>query len=187
MGDDAFNLIVNGLFMSVVRYCIHVFGNVWITAEDNDRRYKAFTKKDNHRLQVLENRVLRMKLNQSDNSNTSCKDLVRMTGDMSIHQLMAYFTLLQMHKTVTTQKPSYLANKLVLRKPTVDERVFPHRQLNCINLDDRNMTISRSGFICRGAKLWNLLPLELRCKEKSNSFKSGVKQWIKEYVSVKSP
>ena len=28
------------------------------------------------RLQVLENRVLRMKLNQSDNSNTSCKDLV---------------------------------------------------------------------------------------------------------------
>ena len=93
MGDDAFNLIVNGLFMSVVRYCIHVFGNVWITAEDNDRRYKAFTKKDNHRLQVLENRVLRMKLNQSDNSNTSCKDLVRMTGDMSIHQLMAYFTL----------------------------------------------------------------------------------------------
>ena len=50
-----------------------------------------------------------------------------MTGDMSIHQLTAYFTLLQMHKTVTTQKPSYLANKLVLRKPTVDERVFPHR------------------------------------------------------------
>ena len=47
MGDDAFNLIVNGLFMSVVRYCIHVFGNVWITAEDNDRRYKAFTKEDN--------------------------------------------------------------------------------------------------------------------------------------------
>ena len=130
------------------------------------------------RLQVLENRVLRMKLNQSDNSNTSCKDLVRMTGDMSIHQLMAYFTLLQMHKTVTTQKPSYLANKLVLRKPTVDERVFPHRQLNCINLDDRNMTISRSGFICRGAKIW---------KEKSNSFMSGVKHWIKEYVSVKSP
>ena len=53
-------------------------------------------------IQVLENRVLRMKLNQSDNSNTSCKDLVRMTGDMSIHQLTAYFTLLQMHKTVTT-------------------------------------------------------------------------------------
>ena len=104
MGNESFNLIVNGLFTSVVRYCIHVFGNVWITAEDNDRRYRAFTKKDNNKLQVLQNQVFKMKLNLPASSNISCKDLVRMTGDMSIHQLTAYFTLLQVHKTVSTKK-----------------------------------------------------------------------------------
>ena len=104
---------------------------------------------------------------------------------MSIHQLTAYFTLLQVHKTVLTKKPDYLSKKLVLRKPTdQDEGIFPHRQLNTINVD-RNLTIARSGFLFRGAKLWNLLPLELRSSEKTASFKNGIKKWIKEYVSVK--
>ena len=103
MSDESFDLIVNGLFMSVVRYCIHVFGNVWITPEDNDRRFKAFTKRDNNRLQVLQNRVFRLKLNQPPYSNTSCKDLVRMTGEMSIHQMTAYFTLLQVQKMSESQ------------------------------------------------------------------------------------
>ena len=133
MSDESFDLIVNGLFMSVVRYCIHVFGNVWITPEDNERRFKAFTKRDNNRLQVLQNRVFRMKLKQPPYSNTSCKDLVHMTGEMSIHQMTAYFTLLQVQKTVTTQKPAYLAKKLKLKKPTAEEHVFPHRQLNTLS------------------------------------------------------
>ena len=127
-----------------------------------------------------------MKLNLPASSNISCKDLVRMTGDMSIHQLTAYFTLLQVHKTVSTKKPSYLAKKLVLRKPAEDGGVFPHRQLNCINVE-RNLTIARSGFVSRGAKLWNLLPLDLRSKDKTSSFKNGVKMWIKESVSEKPP
>ena len=105
---------------------------------------------------------------------------------MSIHQLTAYFTLSQSLVTVSTKKPSYLAKKLVLKKPAGVDGVFPHRQLNCINVD-RNLTIARSGFVSRGAKLWNLLPLDLRSKDKTSSFKSGVKMWIKEYVSEKPP
>ena len=105
---------------------------------------------------------------------------------MSIHQMTAYFTLLQVQKTVTTQKPAYLAKKLILKKPTAEEQVFPHRQLNTINIE-RHLTIARSGFICRGAKLWNLLPLELRLIEKKSSFKKGVRLWIKENVPEKPP
>ena len=69
---------------------------------------------------------------------------------------------------------------LILRKPAEDGGVFPHRQLNCINVE-RNLTIARSGFVSRGAKLWNLLPLDLRSKDKTSSFKSGVKTGLQNF------
>ena len=173
--------------MSLVRYCLHVFGNVWTNniLPENNRRYRAFTKLDNNRLQTLQNRVMRMKLNEPCNSNTSCKELVRRSGEMSIQQLTAYFTLLQIFKTTQTQKPEYLANKLTLNKPN-EGRVFPYRQLNTITIN-RNLTISRSGFFFRGSTLWNLLPVDLRTMDNADKFKKGVKKWIKENIPVKPP
>ena len=162
MNDEAFNTIANGLFTT---YCIHVFGNVWFpNVEENTRRFRAFTKKDCNRLQILQNKVLRMKLNYPPR-HTSCIDLVKMTGNFSIHQLIAYHTLLQVHKTTQTNKPRYL---------------------NTIEVN-RNLTVSRSGFIFRGADLWNKLPIDIRSCDKLETFRTKVKNWIREKVPVKPP
>lgn len=123
MNSKAFSLMASGLFTSLVRYCIHVFGNVWYNQEDHSRRFKSFTKMDCYRLQVMQNKVLRMKLNYPP-KNTSCIELIKESGDLSIHQLTAYHTILQVHKTTQTNKPDYLAKKLVLRKPD-GVNIFP--------------------------------------------------------------
>ena len=128
---------------------------------------------------------MRMKLNLNQWSNTPCTELVKQSGDMSIHQRITYFTLLQVFKTTQSNKPQYLSKKLVLKKPG-DDRIFPQRQVNTISVNNR-LTVGRSGFVFRGAKLWNQLPIDLRSTTNIKQFKSGVKTWIRDQIPVKPP
>ena len=106
MSNETFNIICNGIFTSSIIYCLPVFGNVWLNNETDDRRFRSFTKEDCRRLQVLQNNTLRLKLNA--NKYTSCKELIEKSGELSIHQLIAYHTLLQVYKVIVNQEPKYL-------------------------------------------------------------------------------
>jgi hypothetical protein len=86
---------------------------------------------------------------------------------------------------MTTGQPEYLADKLVLRRPEVG-RIFPNRHVHTIQTNC-TLTVARSGFLYKGAKLWNCLPLELRQETKSEVFKAEVKKWVREQISRKPP
>ena len=55
MPTARFRQVANGLFHS--KLCLHVFGNVWGLADQDDqnRKCSTFTKSDNQKLQVLQN------------------------------------------------------------------------------------------------------------------------------------
>ena len=82
------------------RYCVQVFGNVWgiRTMDETERRFLAFTKEDNRRLQVLQNKILRLKTGLG--RDTPTKELLKRSGDLSIHQLIAYHTIMMVFKTM---------------------------------------------------------------------------------------
>lgn len=63
LNSNLLNSIINGLFTSKLLYCLPLFSNVWGTfdMDDTNRRYSALTKEDMRRLQILQNRVLRIK------------------------------------------------------------------------------------------------------------------------------
>ena len=160
-----------------------MFGGI-PSMDDTNRRFVAFTKEDCRKLQVLQNKTLRYKtVNYGLNVPTS--DLLEATKDLSVHQLAAYHTLVTVFRVVTTGQPEYLAEKLILRRPEQD-RIFPSRQVNTIQTNC-SLTISRSGFLYRGSKLWNLLPPEVRLEEKIGAFKAEAKKWVLEQVSRKPP
>ena len=100
MPQERFKQISNGLFHSKLVYCLQVFGNVWGTTSYNEtsRRFAAFTKKDNRKLQVLQNRVLRMVARVS--YDTSTENLLRQTKSLSVHQLTAFTTLVSSQKSI---------------------------------------------------------------------------------------
>ena len=181
MNDKTFNIISNGIFTSPVIYGISVFGNVWLNNEDKNRRFRSFSKEDCRRLQVLQNQILRLKLKAP--KYTPCKEMITQSGDLSIHQLVAYHTLLQVHKSVLSKKPEYLSNHLSLNLPG-NGRTFPHRQIHTITVN-RNLSISRSAFMYRGARLWNQLPLDLRMCQSTPNFKSLVKKWVADQITVR--
>ena len=97
---------------------------------------------------------------------------------MSVHQLIAYKTILTVYKTIQTKKPSYIYNKL---KPKQTGR--PLR--NGTNLDiQAELTITRGGFMYRASKLYNMIPNHIKNEQKYSTFKSKIKTWITQNISV---
>ena len=136
--------------------------------DDAVRRFHGFTKDDNRKLQVLQNKVMRLK--SGLDYQTSTETLVKTCDELSVQQTTAYHTL----KIVKYRKPSYLAKKLILQQPT-DHGIFPHRHLNNIHVR-AGLTLSRGGLVYRGAKLWNSMNPLLKSEEKISKFKKSVRK-----------
>ena len=184
MSSFQFKNACEGMFYSKLINCLQLFANVFDINQNDDteRRFSAFTKQDNRRLQVLQNRILRLKSGMG--KDTPTKDLLAVTGDLSVQQLTAYHTLMTVHRSITSGKPSYLAHQWKLKKPDRVQNIFPHRQLNTIEVN-RELSISRGGTIYRGAKLWNMLPLKMRSENKVSTFKRQLKKWVFEAIKIK--
>ena len=177
LNSNRLNSIINGLFTSKLLYCLPLFSNVWGTfdMDDTNRRYSALTKEDMRRLQVLQNRVLRIKCKKYD-LNTPTVTLLKSCDDLSVHQLGAFHTVLQVFKIIQSKQPSYLAEFLKARKAD-DGNIFPLRHENTIQVR-RNLSLSRSGFLYRGAQLWNLLPMDVRKCQELNTFRKELRKCV---------
>ena len=117
---------------------------------------------------------------------TPTEDLITQSGDLSIHQLIAFHSLIVTFKILQSKKPAYLAKKIYLKIPDPEnnDHILPLRQSNTIPVLG-NMSISRSGFCHRSAKLFNLLPFQLRSCNAGQKFKREVQKWVKQHVSIK--
>ena len=177
--------VTQGLFTSKLTFGLQVFGNVWgiPSLEVGQRRFTSFTKEDNRRLQVLQNKVLRLRTRIDYNIPTDT--LVKSSGELSVQQLTAYHTLTTVYKAVRMEKPVYHHEKL---KPKLPNRlgVFPHRQANKITVQGE-LRLTQGGMMYRGAKLWNLLDQDLKNETSLPQFKRKVKKWISEKIPVKPP
>ena len=175
-----FRMLCNGIFDSKVLYCLQVFGNVWGFGYDETmRRSYGFTKKDSRRLQVLQNKVCRLKTGLGYDVSTA--DLLKADNDFSVHQLTAYHTLLTVQKVKTSHKPKYLDDRLKFK---MENNGGNQRHAYKIQVDQR-LSIARAGFVYRGGLLWNQLPDSLRTNASLENFKKGARRWVQSNVKVK--
>ena len=182
MPPQRFRLFCNGIFYSKLLYCLQVFGNVWDIPDNDDstRRFPSFTKQDNSKLQVLQNKILRLKTGLPHDSPTST--LLQATNDLSVQQLTAYTSLLTAQKSIFHQEPVYLAEHLQLRSDTSQDQ--SSRKQNTILVRSK-LSTTRGGFFYRTAALYNSLPDNLRCPMEPEKFKKMVKPWVKKNVTIK--
>ena len=172
MTKKRLKLFTNGIFYSKLTYCLPVFGQVFglDSYRDNSTRNMSFTKEDNRKLQVLQNRVMRL-LNGMKLGTPTTKSL-------SVQQMIAFQTLIMLHKVVINAKPVYLAARLKLRN-------YGARSQGKLIKVNHNLSTSRAGFIYRSSKLFNNLPEELRKETNLRKFKTGVRKWVLETISAK--
>ena len=171
---------MNGIFSSTLIYCLPVFANIWLPG-DEESRFRSFRKEDLRRLQVVQNKVLRLLTNLP--RHTPTEELVKSSGELSVHQLTAYHSLLSAHKVIVAQKPDYLAKKLVLKTPE-EGRVFPHRQAYTLPVSG-GLSITRAGFFDRTARVYNSMPLYIRSCTATPKYKKLVKKWVKHNIKIK--
>ena len=100
-------------------------------------------------------------------------------GWLSVKQLVAYHTVLTLHKTMKKGSPKYIFDKMS------GCRTNNHNTRQIVKFDERfdgRTDRSQSSFCYRGAVLYNRLPMEIRTTGEINSFKRKLKSWIKNNI-----
>ena len=178
-------MLASGLFYSKLSYCLPLYSATWglDSYKVTNTRFVTYTKEDNRQLQVLQNQLCRLLLKDRVGyykQNMSTRELLNKSGDLSIHQLGAQSTVVMMKKILSTKKPGYLAEKIKSRSAVGTRSISTIAPVN-----DASLIITKSSFLHRGIKLFNLLPETLKNEDKICQFKKGLKTWIKENISVK--
>jgi hypothetical protein len=183
MPKDRLTIMAEGIFFSLLNYCLEVFSNVWglDTYDETCRHSTAFRKEDNRKLQVLVNKVLRALTGLDRDTPTSI--LSSRSGQLSVHQRTALFTVMSVHKVLKNKEPVYSHSRL---KPVQeqDQPARPHP--NCKRVECK-LSISRGGFFYRGSRLYNQLPVSLARTSSVPVFKKNAKQWIRENIPLIPP
>ena len=124
MPKNRLKSFAEGIFFAILNYGIEVYGNVWgINAYDeHERNSPSFTKLDNRKLQILVNKVLRC-LTGMDRE-TAIIDLHRKSQQLSVQQRCAFFSVVQVHKSLLYMRTGYHFDMF---NPTKEYRVTRRR------------------------------------------------------------
>ena len=109
---------------------------------------------------------------------TPVSTLIAKSGQLSVHQRTALYTVTSVHKSMITKEPYYASHKLGSR-PIVQRN--PRLQNNC-NTIHYNLSISRGSYFYRGSRIYNQLPEKLVMKTTMREFRRGAKEWIKQNI-----
>ena len=165
--NPQFNSIVSGLFLSKLSYCLTVWGSVWnIPGDMTESGMKTnMSKNDLRKLQVLHNKCMRLQTGKD--RNTSCATLLSLTNSLSVHQMIAHKSAIQVYNISKNQAPKYHFDRLF---PSNNSRV------------EFSRTIGRGTFFYQGSRLWSALPLNIKMARNTLTFKKQTKIWIKNNI-----
>ena len=167
--DNKFKQVASGIFTSKLIYCITVWGGIWgIPNETNTkRRNTSISKETMRKLQVCQNKVMRL-LSGKD-FETSTSDLLAVCNELSVHQLVAYHSACQVYKVSRSKLPVYHYKRLFKEDGTENKVNF-------------KLSLGKSNFFYQSNQIWRNLPLETRNAKNISLFKKGCKKWIQSNI-----
>ena len=147
-------------------------------------------------LQVVQNKAARAvaKLNIF----TPTKTLLKVCGWMSVRQLMTYHSLMVLHKTLRSQKPVYLHQKVTSGGPFTYktrqaatcspgfyfEVSHPTDSGAVRQVPGNKLGLSKLGWCWRSVDVYNTLPADLRLERKLPNFKKRLREWVAININI---
>ena len=153
-------MIANGIIISRIIYAIQCWGGA------SDYLVKI--------LQVLQNKAARF-VTKLD-IFTSQDKLLKQCGWLSVKQLIAYHSMVQVFKVKSSKKPVFL------HEIASKSFGYPTRASTSGSLVDNKKTtneISKDAFLFRSTKLWNILLPSIRKEINILKFKYQLREWVK--------
>ena len=150
-----------------------VWGRVWQIPGSMDeniatRTRSSLTKEDVRKLQVLQNKCLRIITNKDYKTPTS--DLLHQTKSLSVHQQMAHLSLSQVYNIHSTQLPAYHYGRLFGNNQD-EPRI---RSGNNYSVNRIEFTLSQARthfFFYQSSRLWAALPDQVKSSRNKSTFK----------------
>ena len=93
LGRKELTMIADGLMMSKIRYCFSVYGVEWLRLNENDPRTNMLSS-----LQKIQNSALRIITGSKRVDHVRVTDMLKATNFLSVNQVIAYSTLMEMWK-----------------------------------------------------------------------------------------
>ena len=180
VSDKIFKTVLNGMFTSKLIYGITVYGGVWGLQgilNDDAVNSTSISKEDMRRLQVLQNKALRLLLRKP--RETPVMTLLKEANQLSVHQLVAYHTANQTFKVFKNQEPSYHYQRLF-----GDSLNQQHTRAET-NRVEFNRSLGRYSFFYHASHIWRALPYHIKTAQTVERFKRELKPWISRTISMK--
>ena len=173
---DKLIMVAESIFNSVLRYGICVYLTPIYEREHLKARKQLGHTKE---LQILQINMLRVIMGIKLDSHTNMEKLRMEMKMMSVNQLCIYHTLVESFNVVRTSS----SEQVKLKWEHKNGNNYSLRRLDNTELKvpDRNRD-KCTGFSYHGAKLFNMLPIEIRNCECPEKFKDQVKSWIWEEI-----
>ena len=169
-------MIANGIFMSKLIYLMPV----WMGCED----YLT------NALQVCQNKVARLvtKLDRY----TPTKVLLQQCGWLPVRQLMAYHSLVLLHKTIKHQTPDFLYQKVTSGsdQPRTRQAEASTAATTAAgapgppSIGSCELGLTRKSWCWTSVYLYKQLPVDLCAEQKTQTFKTRLKQWVSLHVEI---
>ena len=180
--DLRFKQITSGLFTSKLCYCLNLWGGIWdIPGSYNEQQWNrtTITKKDMNRLQVLQNKVMRIQT--SDSFRTPTSTLLQKTRQLSIHQMVAYHTAVQTYNIEKNRAPRYHFERLFGSQTDHNPPETRHGHHRV----EFKLSLTRGSFFYQASRVWAALPTQIKLSRNLCGFKKKSKEWISMNIKVK--
>jgi len=168
-------MIAEAIFNSLLRYGVAVFLKPVYDQEELNRRKLP---KDTNTLQTLQNSMIRVIYGLKIQNRVNMKNVREKIKMMSVNQIAVYHTLLKAYNVM-----SHLSSEQIKMKWTIIEKKYALRSSTNKDLKvPEKPKLKCMGFTFNGAKLFNMLPPQMRQTKDTNTFKTMVKNWIWENI-----
>jgi hypothetical protein len=117
-------------------------------------------------------------------------------GWLTVKQLMVYHSLIQLHKTMQNQTPTYLYSRVssqlsLLEEADEEQRTYYYqtrqhasgalRQLPGV---EARLDLSERSWCWRAARSYHTLPARIKGLTKLSKFKAELKTWVKQMIET---
>ena len=178
MTNEKLSKIFEGIFTSKLIYGMNVWGGLWdIPGTVDNTNRTSITKNDMKRLQVLQNKTMRMETGLDYKTPTA--ELLNRTRKLSVHQMIAYSTAVQVFNISRNHEPKYHYDRLFGSTIDIGTRS------DHLNRVDFRLSLGRASFFHQGARLWLALPGNIKESRTLGRFKRSCKAWIKANIKIR--
>ena len=166
--------VCSSLVMSRILYMLPVYGGA------PEYMLDALQKKQSEAMRLVTRRkwkILGRKMN-------STKELLKQCNYLSVRQMVYFYSVAAVHKTLVNETPEYLCNVLCKALESGVKHRYPTRTAGSRMVAEAKLKIANTSFRWRASKQYAELPMDLKTEQNTKAFLSKLRKHTIDSVDI---